>query len=225
MKTNKKATKKGINQEVINTLPTPPTEGVNQEVIDNVQGPPTGNVPPAEPGDQLTVVEMMEFLMDAIQQLAGGALIGIKEDGTQLTIPVPKAKPKKLAEPMSASGGQVVGDFPRASTINPEDLLILLQKGMDKVIPFQVLSNAVASNDKLIASGHRIITSNIDWNDIRKSGIYNCQNANGPNRPNLTWGVLTVLNAGIYITQTIQEGDLRKQRMFSIESNAWSVWG
>ena len=48
MKTNKKATKKGINQEVINTLPTPPTEGVNQEVIDNVQGPPTGNVPPAD---------------------------------------------------------------------------------------------------------------------------------------------------------------------------------
>ena len=145
MKTNKKGTKKGINQEVINTPPTPPTEGIGQEVIDNVQGPTTGNEPtplPAPAQAAVTITDAIELLMSIMEQAPGGALTVSNEVGTQINIAIPKPKPQSFDQ-KSASGGQMVADFPRAATINPQDLMILLQDNVDKVVPFQVLSNAM----------------------------------------------------------------------------------
>ena len=141
MKTNKKAAKKGVNQEVINTQPTPPTqvkEGIGQDVINNVPTPPTAATP------TVSVADAMQFLMTIMQQGAGGEII-VRKEGAEISIPVPKnIKPKNLAKPMVApTDGVNVASFTRVTTANPADVFPFLQGSQERLITFQNLSNQI----------------------------------------------------------------------------------
>ena len=201
-------------------------EGVNQEVIDNVQGLPPGSVPPS-PAAQFTVVEMMQFMMNMMQVFAGGSITGFTKDGVaeSFPVPVPEAATTKDAlmgvEPFATpTDGQMVADFPRATTLNLQDLMIVLQAGVDKVVPFQVLSNAI------LEDSYFKIRAISDINKGTQSGTASLSPStlNTP-EPNEYW-VARIYNTGTYILQELRalNKGYTATRRSTDSGKAWSAW-
>ena len=150
-------------------------DGIGQEVIENVQGPATGSVPSTAPVASITMVEMMQFLMDTMQLLAGGSIKGCTKDGVEVNIPIPEAATTKdnligVNAASAPTGGVVVSDFQRAKTINLQDLFPFIQNGNERLTTFQDLSNAIKNIKNTVSDCNTI-------KFVSENGYYNCSDS------------------------------------------------
>ena len=64
----------------------------------------------------------------------------------------------------------------------------------------------------------------IDWNTVVISGYYVAFGNNGPNHPDITYGLVSVEVAGAFVIQTMTEREMSRRRFSSNSGSTWTPW-